>query len=454
MKISGSKTVIWLFAIALLARLLVFGGLLYHYGPGSFYLANYGAPLSDNDSQNYVTIAKNLVEHHSYSRFAAAPFEPDSFRTPLLVFYFVPFIYLFGFFSIWLAILVLDVILAGTAVLAYYFAKLFTEEKYAIWAGLLVALEPLLVYRSNIAEPDALVVSLLLAAAYCFVLFWREQQSQYLYSTAVFLGLATLAKPIGLYVIYLVAIFTMFRFIQVHSTWKRNHRTFFGAGCIVILILAPWLVRNHRTFGAWSMSSVQAYNFYYYYTGNLRLPNETVPDFFQGRDPIRNLRYEKYLLNQSFQRIKSQPGAYVRQHLVGTVRNLFTSDFVGFYNNGHEKLLPMSYNPVNKVNLTKLALAGNYRSLVKEIFSSDKLGFLLRHAAFAVFYGIILLHWGRLYYSDRETFWLFAFFLVLSFYFVFSAGTFVDAKYRLPAVPLLLVMFFHFLGARQKGASA
>ena len=323
-----------LFVIALAARLAVFGLLLAHYGPGSFYLANNGVALSDNDSQNYVTIAKNLVEYGEYSRFAAPPYFQDAFRTPLLPVYFAPFISAFGFTSgVTAGMLVLDIILSFTAVLGYKFAKLFLRNSYALAFGLILALEPLLVYRSSIAEPDALIVLLFLAGLYYFVRFWNEGFNKFLILTALFLGLATLAKPVGIYTIYFLGLAILFKSRSIKRT---------AIYALVALIMVfPWIYRNHEVFGRWSLSSVTAYNFYNYYTAKLA-PVEKWPAEIGGRDPQRDLRNENYFLSQSLARIKAHPMEYAKQHLVGTLLNFLAEDLVGMRNNGHAGILPFA----------------------------------------------------------------------------------------------------------------
>ena len=445
------KAAFLLFIIALVARLVIFGALVSHYGTGSFYLANYGAVLTNNDSQNYVTIAKNLVEHKGYSRFVEAPFEPDSFRTPLLAFYFVPFVYFFGFSYVWLAMLVLDIILSATAVAAYYLAKLFLPSISALWVGGLVALEPLLVYRTNIAEPDALIVLLLILALYYFVRFARGIQSNYLYLSFFFLALLSLAKPVGTYLIYFFAIAAGTIFWARKTPLRDAAKQIIIALAIAGGLLFPWLWRNSQAFGKWSMSSITAYNFYYYYTGNISLPDEKWPSGqITGRDPIRNLKNEDVFLGIAKKRIRHQPLVYLKQHLIGTVRNFFASDLVGFYNNGHQELLPVPYSPVNQVNFTALFASGEFRALALQLSSPGNFFYLLRHVGLALFYLIILYQLIPLYLHDRRTFWWFTFFNILVLYFVFTPGTFVDAKYRLPVVPLLLIMFFHFFSESNK----
>ena len=426
------RQIIWLIAVAFAARLAIFILMLGNFGPGGFYLANRFAPLTDNDSQNYVTIAKNLAEGNGYSRFAEGPFEPDSFRTPLLPLYFTPFISAFGFkIGVIAAMLVLIAILSLTAAVAYKFARLFLQERYSFWFALLIALEPLLVYRSNIAEPDGLIVLLLLLAMYFFTRFWKEGQVKYLYGAGLLLGILCLAKPVGIYVICIVGIFAfMTQLLRGREVTEsiRNLAVYFTIAAVVV---GPWVYRNHKVFGAWSTSSITMYNFYNYYTDKIRLPTEPLPKNLAGRDSARDLRNEKYFMKLSLDRIKAQPFAYAKAHVTGTVKNLLASDLPGIYNNGHSRILPFAYNPHGQS-----AHPGPV--------------YILRHLFLAGFYLVIAYHWIKLYPRDKNLFWLFTMFLAISFYFVFVAGNFVDAKYRLPVLPLLILIFLHFWQTRRE----
>ncbi len=425
---SSRRKIIWLVSIAFAARLAVFVLLLGNYGPGGFYLANRAAPLTDNDSQNYVTIAKNIAEGNGYSRFVEPPFEPDSFRTPLLPLYFTPFISKLGFtIGVTAAMLVLIAILSFSAAIAFKFARLFLSERYSFWFALVIALEALLVYRSSIAEPDALIVLLLLAAMYFFARFWKEGGAGYLYATGISLGILTLAKPVGIYVIVLTAFFALARSRSLKSTA--------AYALIALAVISPWVYRNYKVFGSWSMSSITMYNFYNYYTDKIRLPGETWPLQFTDRDPARNLANEDYFMRVSWARIKNQPFGYAKAHGLGTVKNLLASDLPGIYNNGHTRILPFPYNPHGE--------SANPGPI-----------YILRHLFFAAVYLVIFYHWVKLYSRDKNLFWLFALFLALLFYFVFAAGNFVDAKYRLPAFPLVLLIFMHFLENRRVRAHA
>lgn len=445
--IKQHKIAFIIFCVSLAFHLLVFGLMMFHYGPGSFYFDNDGQSLAgNNDVQYYVLIARNFVDHQVYSSFIDAPFQSTAYKTPLLPFYFVPFIYLFGFSSIWLAMLILNIILSFIPVVSYLLAKLFVSQRKALIVGLIIALEPLLVFMSNFVGGDALLVLLFLTSLYNLILFWQQDKKKNLYYSALFLGLAAMAKPVATYLAILFIILVLFKLFFKKDQFKKLVAPLIIFIIIFIAIIFPWLFRNYLVFGVWDFSAVVSHNFYAYYTDSIPLENEEDVYYSpEDRDPTRSLKYQRQLLNIAFDRIKAQPVVYFKNHLLGTARSFFASDFQSFYYYGYEKLLPFNYNPAHDVNLSQEVLRGNYIGVLKFVFSSENFGYLSRYIIFSLFYLLVIYGWWKAFRKDKKTFVIFSFFLLFIFYFVFGPGPYVDPKYRLPILPLLFIIFFYGL---------
>jgi len=328
-------------------------------------------------------------------------------------------------------------------IISYYLARIFVSQDKSLLIGLIVAVEPLLAYRSNFAEPDALMILLFLLSLYFLILFWKKGENKKMYLSALFLGLLTLAKPVGVYLVAIFIVFILSRlfFKDKRGSVKKIILPILLFILIFVAIIFPWLARNNVIFGVWDLSSIKAHNLYSCYTNSFNLDNEQVNFNSEDRDPIRNIKYQQQLVDISLERIKVQPFDYLKFHLTGTVRLLVSSDLQSFYYNGHSKLIPFDYNPINSINLTESMAIGDIDAVVK--FVGKNLSYLLRYILFGLFYLFILWHWLRLFFRDKKTFVIFSFFLILTFYFVFAPGPFVDPKYRLPAIPLLLIIFFH-----------
>jgi 4-amino-4-deoxy-L-arabinose transferase-like glycosyltransferase len=416
----------YLFLTALIVHTVVFLLLVGHYGIAGLYASTDGT-LNGNDTQHYVVIAKNIVEGNGYSRFVDAPFEPDALRPPLLPLYFIPFIYFGGVHAVGYAIIVLNSVLALWPVIVYMLARQYMTVRSAAFVGWLCVVEPLFIYRSHIAEPDALFVVLFSAALLLTVKFWRIQTPRYIIGAAFLLGLAILAKPVGIYASLAIGVATVGYGWWSAWSWRTGWRSVVMAGLLCICMVAPWMIRNHSVFGIWGFSSITGYNFYQYYTASPALSTvaEKIPAhmYEQSREPSRFLPFQDDILHMAFARIKAHPTQYIHEHLTGTVRNMLVSDLSPFYYNHHDKLLPFEYNP-----------EGGSRALKVLWFMFMGLWYVLAVAGW-------LLAWRR---KDTYAVAGISLFLVLAFYFMFSAGTFVDPKYRLPIIPLIAIAAAYF----------
>jgi glycosyltransferase involved in cell wall biosynthesis/4-amino-4-deoxy-L-arabinose transferase-like glycosyltransferase len=429
-----NKAIITIFLVALFLRLLVFGLLETHYGPGSFYLGGDESTLQNHDTQHYVVLANNMSKHGVYSRFVDAPLEPDSLRTPLLAFYFLPFVHYLGFGSIWLAMLLLVIILSAIPVASYLLAKLFLNKAISFLVGLLVAIQPLMVYFTNIAEPDMLMVLLFLLALYQFCLFYKNSEYKNLFISAVLLGLMTLAKPVGIYVAF---IFLIFIFIKALAS-KKGAWQLVVFVLIFVAVLSPWLYRNYQVFGVVEMSAIKSTNLYLYYTVGFEKDDEILPIDMGEREPVKNIKYQTAYVDLAISRVIDQPVAYTGNHLTGTLRSMLSGDLQEIYHKGHEKILPFKSDLEGRVDITAALRSGDLMAVVVAIFSNFPL--LVRYLILFTLYLLVVVGWLLSYGRDKKTFVLFTMFLVLTAYFFLASGPFVSPKYRLPIMPLLFIM--------------
>ncbi len=440
-----------LFLVSILAHVAVFGSLVYHYGPQSFYLSQ-GGVLDGNDGQHYVIIAKNIVEGHGYSRFVNPPYEADALRTPLLSLYFVPFFYFGGLAALGMAIFVLNFILALAPLVMYRLSRMFLSQGYAVLAALALGLDPLYLYRSQLAEPDALFLLVTLCVMYFFIRNWKESMPRYLYFASALLGIAILVKPSALYVAILLfasEIAYIFLFKKKDSIIQLK-QIFLGM-LILILVISPWLVRNRIEFGVWGISSIGGFNLYEFYTVHEKMPDEKVPDSIMAssREPTRFLANQKYFSHIAFQRIAHAPVAYAKEQLIGTVRNLFVSELPVIYYYGHSAILPFPYNPESRSDTRAMLLRGDVSGAVSGLLHDlpKVIWFILMTIA----YVFAFIGWLYSWKKDRMTFAVFAVFLVIFAYFVVACGPYVDAKYRMPAVPLVhIVALYGFVMLRER----
>jgi 4-amino-4-deoxy-L-arabinose transferase-like glycosyltransferase len=434
-----------LFVLAVLAHVVVFYALLYFYGPCSFFLSN-DCTVNNNDTQHYVTIAENLSHGNGYSRFPNPPYEADALRTPLLPLYFAPFTFFGGYRAIWLAVLLLNIILSLAPLVLYKLARFFLPHAHALITALMLVFEPLYLYRSQIAEPDAVFVLLLISAMYFLVRSWKENKNIDLFSSALILGLAILAKPSAEYLAMIIFFFeAIFLAVIAKDGVSVRLKKMAAMVAIVFVVVSPWLIRNKIVFGVTALSSIQGYNLYTYYTVHEKLPYEEIPSsIIEGsREPSRYLPYQSFFTHIALARIKAHPIAYAKEQLVGSLRNLFVSDISQIYYYGHTRLLPFPYNPESKTNIHELLLSGNISGAFKSLFEViPKIVWIM---ILASLYAIAVYGWLTVWWRDRVVFITFTMFLALFGYLILASGPFVDAKYRLPALPFIFIISLYGL---------
>jgi len=197
---STRKLKLILFLIALLAHLLVFALMIKNYGVPGLYFSQDGSLTGYIDAQHYILDAKNVVEGNGFSRYPNPPFEPDTFRTPLLPMYFMPFIYFGGVSAIGLAIFILNIILCFVPVVTFAIANQFVSKSASFFVGIAMAFEPLFLYRSQITEPDPLFTLFFITAVYLVLKWWETDKTRNLYMAAGLFALATLTKPVGTWI--------------------------------------------------------------------------------------------------------------------------------------------------------------------------------------------------------------------------------------------------------------
>ena len=208
-----------------------------------------------SDSEMYIRIATNLIHHGVLSSAVQEPFFPDSYRTPLFP--------LFIAFFIWLktpllGIVFIQNVLSGVmAAVTYKIGKiLFLSETVGIVAAFLLIFEPSFIYWNSLLMSETLFSFFLLMAFHCFII-------KRFHWFSVLIALATLTRPIGLYLFFIFAIAWLIwrlsapRFL-VEFRWK----TAVVSVSLFILILSPWMIRNKIVFDTFELASASWFNLY------------------------------------------------------------------------------------------------------------------------------------------------------------------------------------------------
>lgn len=194
----------------------------------------------------YLPLAKNLVENHVFSMGSVQPYVPDAYRTPLYPLFLASLLW---FKLPIFAIIFAQNILAGfMAVLIYKIGlEIFNSKNISLFAAVLISVEPMSVYWGNLLMSDYLFAFLFILAFYHFVL-------RRYYWFALFFGLATLTRSVGLYFFPLFLIIMLWRRVG----WKK----IIVSAALFLAVLFPWMLRNKIVFDTWQLSTASWYNLY------------------------------------------------------------------------------------------------------------------------------------------------------------------------------------------------
>jgi len=200
------------------------------------------------DATEYHAAAVSLISNSVFSSSLMPPVQPDNYRPPLFPLMAVAVYRACGIRP--LAVLLLNGVLFALCVLLaprLLQALGACDSRALRWTCALAAVCPVWIVTSLMYMPDALFT--LLMAGFC--LFWlnamRAVTLPRVVVAAVLLGLATLAKPVSLYLP--VALLLLFAW---HAVAQR--RVLRPALCALVFcavyaaVLTPWYMRNYRVY--------------------------------------------------------------------------------------------------------------------------------------------------------------------------------------------------------------
>lgn len=448
------KIEIIIFCAALIVRLAVFGGIqAWEQKAGDFDgRPEDSFPIVGGDSTEYFYLARNLLEYRAFTLEPDKPFTapigalpigkpglfPESFRTPGYPLFVAVF---FGIFRNLYAVSLLQMILSSLSVVFLYrIALRFFEKRMSIIASVLFLLEPSSVFYSGIILSDTLFVFLLLGVILTF--FSHRDKPAYwkMLIAGVILGYATLARSVAQFLplFFITLLFFQYRLFSKY-VWK--YIGYFLIG--FLLIVSPWMARNKFLFDSWQLSSVSAitgyiYNAPMFFAAEQGLNQDEVIEFFKSRYGEFNIRDRSLLNAKEMQQsavtiIKANPLGYAKFHLVKTIP-FFLTDGI------RDPLRIIKVIGGGEPNLSSLLASGNIREILRLIFSGEPnfnfflIGFAFWSIITFGFFASIVFSW-----KHAERWWLW-FFVLLVLYFAILTGPVSSGRYRMPAVPFLLLL--------------
>lgn len=404
---------------------------------GALFIATQGVdrPHFRGDAWEYDLLARNILNSGSFSLNPGGP--PDARRTPLYPLFIALSYFLFGQ-NASVAVIFQILLSSLSVVFMFLIGEKLLDEKIAFIAALLFAADPLHLFLSQVLLTETLFTFLLLLATYFAI---ERGKPGYLLSGA-FLGLSALTRPVALYLIPLYLLFFLFE----REPLKNRIRGSLLALLAFAITLSPWLLRNYRHFGRFSLSSLTGYNLYFYNAGILRarLEGQKVRAPWAVKEAVG----EELMQEAAKNGIKGTPfdssRTYLRLALKTIGRNLPSylvlhaqGTLITLFSPGIHYLLDYLGIEKRETGTYKALLSGDIREAISRFIENGVPAFLMILEALLLIAIYISAAIGFVTQLRKGERWPILFALIV-IYFALAAGPIGEGRYRAPADPFLL----------------
>ena len=246
------KVEIFIFALALTARLIYFG-LSYQAQNGDLIATISGA-------DGYFTVSQNLILGNGLSSDQGPPYTPYSFRPPLYHFFIAGAHALFGGYG---GVIFFQILIASfLPVLGMRLASYLVESRKIILAlGIILSLEPSAILYSVFFYAETFFMFWFFISLLYLFKYLKDRQLIYLALSAFLLGLATLTRPTTEYVPLIIV--AVLLWAERKNIFSRKILINSGVYVAVFLItISPWVYRNYTVFGVPGISPQAGVNLY------------------------------------------------------------------------------------------------------------------------------------------------------------------------------------------------
>lgn len=388
------------------------------------------------DAKGYMILAEHMREFGVFSFSNTAPFSPESFRAPGYPAFLA--ILLSVFREWWLVMAVQTVMVSIAPALLYVLLRPY-HERAAFWGSVLFVIEPIRLFASASPLSDMLFVCLFLLSLLSLEKGRLQGGVWWFIASGVLLGASILVRPIAMFLPLLYGVYVLWML----GVSKRSLR-FVAVLCVAALVVVgPWMYRNHTLFHSWSIASVGSANLMLYNAPEFLkyAPSahaQAVYDAFMleqnalSRDEALSLARSSVFTDTFRLLIQGNEMTYITFHILKTVP-FFVTDGL------RDTIRLFGVDIGTMPNISTALLQGNIPLVVSYILSGGLPILLLVFGS--GFWAVVVLLW--LYTSGvvlRARLWpLVFFFVVLVGYFALLTGPVSNARYRLPVEGFLLV---------------
>ncbi len=218
-------------------------------------------PIFSNDSKNFLTTGQNLTLGRGFTKDTSPPFSPEAHFPPIYPLLIAGSIKLSGGV---IPLVAFQIILSSLIPLLIWEITGFltSSKRVRIFASILSAVEPLTIIFSVMILTEVISVFFILLSILLFLKFIYHHKNQHIILSGVTLGISVLTRPHGQFLVILALLFLLTTAIINKATRKK---TLLGLASFLLFYVAtisPWLMRNHRQFDSYSISTTGLRNVY------------------------------------------------------------------------------------------------------------------------------------------------------------------------------------------------
>jgi 4-amino-4-deoxy-L-arabinose transferase-like glycosyltransferase len=412
-------------------------------------------PVVHSDSEGYTQVAVNMLEHGVYSTSSLPPYEKEINWAPGYPFLIASSLFLF---KSTVPVALLQIVLAGiTAILMYRISTRFVQKRIAVIPALVYALDPSIAYYTGTIQTDGLFMCLITILIYILFCTERKRHSLlFFFLVGILLGYSALVRTISQYLVIVLPIL-YFVWVSHEEPWKSLFFKF-STFCIgFLLIVVPWMFRNHTVFDSFTVGNIGPKMLLQYYVKDfLTLKKSTglredyaTSDSAHGVaeqiDTELNERVtaeggtkESHYGSVALTHIFADPLGYTKFHTIGTLPYFFAGSYrhfivsiQGYYKERaglphphHENVAHRMTSVLFSGNMTEIASALRDLSVVLIDIAWRSLILILALFAFLV--------------PERRHKIFIGILWVLVCYFALLTGPAALTRYRIVSEPLLL----------------
>jgi 4-amino-4-deoxy-L-arabinose transferase-like glycosyltransferase len=450
------KDFLLLFVFSLLIRLALF--LMIYSQPIKFY--------GNSDAYNYEQIALNLIQSGDFSDEAEPPLTPNLYRTPAYP------LFIAGIYSLTnksaLAVILAQILIGSLAsALIPILANSLSLSRRVGWlAGLLLALDPLIILTTYQMMSETVFTGFLVVATIMLALYFRTRNICWLAGSAVMLALTSLTRPISQYLAF--ALIPLFFISMERAQWRWIWKNILLFLVVSLTITYSWAYRNYSEADIWTLSASGDKNLIYYRARSVLAEGKNISEqeaaaelvqYIQSEVKTHNLTsaQEIHLMRAKAMEIFRQyPMATLKVHAKGFVEVLANPGlnlFCTMLDNG-EVRLDDAKNIIGCMSNNN----GDFMTLARDKF--DKMNWLEKLVSFleiallaGIYFGTALGTWKLV--RSRQWYLLYFLCILIVYFPILSAGGGTGARFRIPIVPFLAIMagigFSRFHALTEKG---